>query len=179
VPGLVEHLLLPERQRFALLQQQEPFEDLGDFQEAPVAHLLGVLLEAVLPVPATRTLAGGQKLQDLFEVAVPGDPPQADIPGVGERHQDGEAVRDEPQQVEPLLPGAKHASADVLDHGDAVVRVYDFLAHLEIHMRTRSLQAQVCDKGKNRKVRISRRGELVKTQIEDLEDLGGPPRRAR
>ena len=129
----LEHALLAERERLLAREEGEPLEDHGHLEEAAGAHLVGVLLEAALPVGDLLDLAVAEQGEDLADVGGADHRAQAHAVGVLLRHPHAGVVGEDPELVEADLAAGDRARLDALDDADAVIRVDDLLTDLELH----------------------------------------------
>src|SRR6185369_7776713 len=136
VPCPIQHLLLAERQRLFGLQDQQALQHLGDLQKVALLHLLGVFLEAVLPVELALAAAFAQILNHPGQLAVARHLTQTDMVGVRKRYHHSKATGGEAEQIEALLLPGESATADILDSSDPVVGIDYLLTDLESHSGT-------------------------------------------
>jgi hypothetical protein len=78
-------------------------------------------------------MAIGKETHHASHFPVSRDVPQAEIADVRERHHYRQTVEGQTEQIEPLEMTRKGTAADILNGGDAVIRVDDFLTNLKSH----------------------------------------------
>src|SRR5579885_1836117 len=100
---------------------EQPFEDLGGFQQTAALHLLCVLLEPYFPIGVRNATSVGQVRKHTRDLPVLGYPAKTDIGCVGKRNQHRHAVVTESKQIKPLKRSSKRAGADVFDRPNPLV----------------------------------------------------------
>lgn len=136
IAGTLQHLLLPKRKRFGLVKSDQTFEHPCNFNQRAGAHAVGILLEAVLPVGGAQVVSDREKIEDFLHLAVPHHPPDANAAHIIAGHHDLEAASFDVEQIELLDGGPDRPAADLLDYGDPVVGVDNFVADVEIQVCT-------------------------------------------
>ena len=85
--GAVEHPLLAEREALRLGQERETLEHVGHVGNRAAPHLVGVVLEAALPVRVVVDLAVAEFTKQTLDLFVVNRPPQPDVVDVSHRHE--------------------------------------------------------------------------------------------
>ena len=99
-------------------------------------HALGIFLEPVFPVGRVDALPAGQVVDNLLDLSVPHYGAHPDAPHVVEWNHDLKTAGGYFQKVELLDRGTDRPAADLFDDADAVVRINDLVADVEIQVRT-------------------------------------------
>ena len=132
--GAVEHPLLAERQALRLAEEREALEDVGHVVDRAGPHLVGVVLEAALPVLVVVDLAVAEQREESIDFRVLDGLAQADAVNVGDRHQHCRVVRDDPQVEEPAGRSQNGFFFDSFYDAEPMIRVNDLVSDLECHV---------------------------------------------
>src|SRR5215471_4101386 len=131
--GGVQHPPLAEREGLHPLETVEIAEHLGDLEQRPRLDLLHEA--AVAPVPGLAVdvdLLVAQDLEDLLDLLLAGDPPQADLLGLVHRHQDSQPAVERAQHVEALNLAEDLFLLDPDDLGNTLRRVDGLVTNDEL-----------------------------------------------
>ena len=132
VAGALQHLLFPKGEGLGLIQNQQSFQDIGDFQQGAGPHALRIFLEAVFPVGIVVARSIFKKIHDLLDFSVLHHPPQTHSDDVVERHHHFEAAGLDLEQVEVFHTLADGAATDLLNNSNSMIGVDDLVAYMEI-----------------------------------------------
>src|SRR5205085_12627387 len=109
---------------------------LGNFKDVPGPHLVGKILEAVLPIIRRSGKVARQRLEEHVALTGCYGPAKAHFIGVGNRNQN-EGIRcGEPKRIKRQRYCADLLLLNLFDCADPMVGVNDFLADLEAHLFT-------------------------------------------
>src|SRR2546426_296655 len=134
-------------------------EHLGDFKDVAGAHLLGKILETILPVVGGRRKISGESFEQNVALAGRDRTTQADLGSIGHRYQDQRIRRCQPERVERKRYCPDLLLFDLFDYADTVIGINNFLADLEAHLITSE------ESYKHRQVAL--RGSLTKSFSRD------------
>ena len=109
----------------------ETLEHAGHFGDRPGPHLVGVLLEAPLPVVVQRDLRVLQDVEDLLDLFFRDDAAQTDVRRVAAGYHHGTVVGDDAQGQELLDPVTRRPLFDLLDDAETVIWINNLVADLE------------------------------------------------
>ena len=132
--GAIEHPLLAERQALRLAEERQALEHVGHVVDRAGPHLVGVVLEATLPVLMVVDLAVAQQREQALDFFVADRLAQADAVDVGDGHEHRGVVRDDAEVKEPAGRTKNGFFFDPFDDTEPVVRVDDLVADLECHV---------------------------------------------
>ncbi len=111
-------------------------EHLGNFKDIARAHLLGKILETILPVVEGRRKISGESFEQNVALAGRDRTTQADLGSIGHRYQDQRIRRCQPERVERERYRPDLFLLDLFDYADTVIGINNFLADLEAHLIT-------------------------------------------
>src|SRR5438552_7937651 len=131
VLGLVEHASFAVGKVFLKGEVTETLEHPRHLGDRTGPHLVGVLLEATLPVVIKGDLGVLEDVEDLFDLLLGHDPAQADVGGVAPRHHHCAVVGDYPKGEKLFHSVTGGPLLDLLDDTQAVVRINHLVADLE------------------------------------------------
>src|SRR5438034_7350365 len=97
--GAIEHALLAEREALRLGEERQALEDVGDFVDRAAAHLVGVVLEASLPVLMVVDLAVAEQAEQPLDFLVADRAAEADAVDVTQGNQYGRLIRDDAEMI--------------------------------------------------------------------------------
>ena len=129
--GAIEHALFAEREALGLRQERQALEHVGHVVDRAGAHLVGVVLEAALPVLVIVDLAVAEQMEQPFDLFVGNRAPQADVVDVDHGHEHRRLVRDDAEMEKSAGRAEDRLLLDLLYNAETVVRVNDLVANLK------------------------------------------------
>src|SRR5215467_863724 len=129
----IEHPLLAEREALRLRQEREVLEDVRNVVDRAAAHLVGVVLEASLPVLMVVDLPITQEAEEALDFFVGNRPTQADAIDVAQRDEHDRFIRDDAQMIETASRAENCFFFDSLDDPETMIRVNDLVADFKRH----------------------------------------------
>ena len=116
------------------MQGDQAFQDSSNLKQGACAHPVGIFLEPVFPVGGAQVVGNRQKIENLLHLAVANHPPNAHAAHVIARHHYLQAACLNVEKIELLHGGANGSAADLLDNANAMVRVDDLIADVEVQI---------------------------------------------
>src|ERR1043166_922890 len=123
------------------MQGDQALEHSRHFEQRASAHAVGIFLEPVFPVAVSVALANRKEVPNFLNFPIADSPPQPDAPRVVARDHHFQAAGLDVQQVKLFYRRTYGPAADLFNDSDAMVGVNDFIANVEIQIRSTHILA--------------------------------------
>src|ERR1043166_2555853 len=111
-------------------------EHLSDFKDISAAHLVGKILEPILPIIRGRSEVARKGLEERVALTRSNGPSQAHLIGVGNGNQNEGICSCKPKRIKRERYRSDLLLLNLFDCADTMIGVNDFLADLEAHLYT-------------------------------------------
>ena len=129
--GAIEHALLAERKALRLGEKRQALEHIGHVVDGAGAHLVGIVLEAALPVLVIVDLAVAEQMKQPLHFFVGDGAPQSDVVDIHHWNEDRRLVREDAEMKKSARRPENRFFLDFFYNAETVIWVNDLVANLK------------------------------------------------